>query len=179
MIIWEILNNYKEYKEIVCSTEKDWIKLLDYGFDGHSIKSEWSEVEVDIQENSAKLGDILGLGADFLVVNNRALKIILDIAKESVEVLPLKCNRMDLYIINILDVVDCLNIQKSKFKLYKACDEIQSIEEYELDKKKIGDSVLFKIDKIISGHMYATDYFKEMLEKENIQGLKFVKVWSD
>lgn len=178
MNIWRVENDYDNFKEIGFVEESDWEYFNQYEYDGHSLKSEWRLMEVEIEKSKKELGDIPGLGADYIVVNDKALKAIVDVAKNFIEILPLKCKEETYNLINILRVVDCLDLEKTKYKLFKACDEIQSIQKYSLKKEMVENEVIFKMDKYITGYIFVTDIFKKTIEENNISGLKFTKIWS-
>lgn len=52
----------------------------------------------------------------------------------------------DYTLINIINVVDCLELQKMKYRVYKGNKErIQKIENFVFKKSKVENEILFKI----------------------------------
>lgn len=158
----------------------EWDILLNIEFEGERLKDNWKPLKISWENDKNKKSDIPQLGANFLMVNNKILSCLNNIWDKDVEILPMLYEGDDEYsLVNIYRVVNCIDFELSEYKLYKACDEIQKMKKYILKPETLDEVIIFRMDKYINGNIFATDKFKEVIEKNNISGLSFCKVWSD
>lgn len=179
MKVYKVFNDNKNYKCLEAITEDEWDNLLKYEFNGYSIKDKWIPVAVGLEEDTKKdlmCSDMPNLGKGFLVANKDSLEKIQRLISSEIEVLPLASEKNEYYILNILQVIDCLDLDNSKIKKYKAVDEILEIQKYAFIESMLVGKIIFKIKGYETAEVFCTDIFKEYIEDEHITGLIFEEV---
>ena len=84
---------------------------------------------------------------------------------------------------NVLDCVNCLDEQNTKWVYGKTTHSRIRIKEYHFDASRFSESSLFKIPEKVeifttSGLKDPEDEFKGIVEAEGLQGILFEEVWS-
>lgn len=73
--------------------------------------------------------------------------------------------------------IDCIDMDKSKYKVYKGDkDRIQRFEKLYLNKEKIGENNLFRMKHLEGGFIFCSDTLKNELEKEKVRRLEFTLI---
>lgn len=75
------------------------------------------------------------------------------------------------YVINVIEVVDCLDYDRSKIKRYLSFNRVMDVIQYVFVKSKLRDKVIFKLPEFVSRKIYVTEEFKKAIE-ENDNRLK-------
>ena len=95
---------------------------------------------------------------------------------DSVEFLPAFYQHITLYALNVVEVIDCLDHQKSEFE-YFPDGGIRRIKKYQLKSDLLHNKHIFKIPERIMGTTYVSDDFKNLIEQNGLSGLIFNKIW--
>ena len=115
-----------------------------------------------------------------LVCDTEAKEVIRELLADHVEFLPLiavRFNDTAYHAINVLKILDCLDHERSEFTYFKSTGGIFSIRKFEFKPDCIGETPIFKLPILNSISTYVTDEFKQLVEDNNLTGLKFYKVW--
>lgn len=120
-----------------------------------------------------------------VVCDVKAKEIVRELIEDHVELLPLayypsfeeKAIHSNYYAINVLQILDCLDFERSEFTRFKSTGGIRSIVKYEFRANCIGGIPIFKLPILNSIRTFVTDEFKQLVEDNNLTGLKFRKVW--
>lgn len=174
MRFWEI-HTAKENPELGWE-EKEYDKLMNYSFGyGESHADKWdSTLELYVEEGSIDDSDVFRFGSAFFVINKKAKEIFDLLAKEDVEYLDLICKDGNLVIVNPITIIDCINMEKSKYKVYKGDkDLIQFFDKLYFKDGVIGDANLFIARHLENNVFICSELFKETIEKNNIRGFWF------
>jgi hypothetical protein len=145
-------------------------------FRGKRVSATWKAVPVKVDHPRRKAGAFPSLLRSLPVFTQKAWDKLGLLLSSHVEALPLKCKDGPLYAINILTEVDCMDLDRSKFKRFPSSGRIMIIDEYVFKKGKVGDAPIFKIPE--SNEPFVSDDFKSMVEKEGLEGLEFVSIAS-
>ncbi len=102
------------------------------------------------------------------------------------ELLPLP-HRGDLFhLVNVLECVNCLDEQNTKWVLGRTTNARIRVEEYRFHANRLSESTLFKVPETalgevltVSGLKDPEDEFKSVVEREGLEGINFEEVWSD
>ena len=90
-----------------------------------------------------------------------------------------KRETQQLFVLNVTEIRDCLDREKSKLKLFSNSGRIMRIEKYAFHREMLSNAFIFKIPEEVHAHPYVTDGFKNLIEQNGIKGFKFVLVWQD
>jgi hypothetical protein len=174
MAIWEITFDADTFQHLIPlkPANLEWIDL----FQGSLIGTSWINVYVVVSNlNDKQIGDFPSIGGVPPIFNDRALNILLPLIYNDIEFLPLQCDTSILHAINIIKVVDCLDYNTSKLKLFPD-GRVMRIEKYGFKKDCLKDVHLFKIPEQIKNRHYVSDEFKHMVETNHLKGMLFHQV---
>ncbi|WP_251862603.1 hypothetical protein [Clostridium sp. Marseille-Q2269] len=118
MKVWELDSDANNYDNFTLCDENDWDKLMAYGFDGKSIKDTWIPFWVEEIEPIRK-GDKPSFSGSLPVFSRKAVEVLKRYLDKNVEILPLSYDKGDYSIINVINVKDCIDIEKSEVKRFK------------------------------------------------------------
>lgn len=189
MKVYSLKADFDNYD--VCHVDYDYCaKFHSFGenellisFDGTSKKDGWWPRRM-FRENEKKLGDYISkIGSDVIIMRKKSIEM-LEPVMGNIEVLPLDCDFGDYWAINVLDVLDCIDYEKSKFKRFPQTPtnpnpRIMLFEEFAFVKEAIQGHHVFKIKDQPKSHMFVDDLFVEMVERNAISGMKFIPVWEE
>lgn len=148
-------------------------------FDGCSKKEYWKNQEVARlePEKELSLSDAPGFYPHLPVFNEKAIAILKSYLEETAEILPLQSSEDNFYAINILKVFDCINYDKSEFKLFKDGKRIMRFKKYSFFINKIEGYHIFKIKDEPLGSPFVTDDFRNTVINNELTGFIFRQVW--
>lgn len=128
-------------------------------------------------------GDVWGcwFGGEVFAVNERAQEILRPFLDQSAEELPVRMKGQKLKVVNVVEVVNCLDAKKSK----TTKDLPHDIQKYVFHRQRFTFS-LFKIPEQRLTHIFCVEglndpehEFKGSVEANGLRGLRFDKVWSE
>lgn len=142
---------------------------------------EWTEITVEPDERGLALGDFPSLYNSTPVFSEKAWKTLMPHLGDSIEALPINHpGRIRLFAINVLMVVDCLDISKSRLARNPVTGRVNRIFEYQFHGNAFADKLLFKLPETSGLEVIVSDRFKEIIETEGLTGLKFDReIFSD
>ena len=88
-----------------------------------------------------------------------------------IQALRLKNQEDIFYVINVIEVVDCLDYDRSKIKRYPSFNRVMDVIQYVFVKSKLRDKIIFKLPEFVNRKIYVTEEFKKAIE-ENDNRLK-------
>ena len=146
-------------------------------FDGRSKINDWIPRKVQKMDSNSNL--VLGdySGYLFSAMTKRAVNILLPLMKENVEVLPLKCEYGEYYLINIITVLNCIDYEHAKYKMFSDQKRIMRFETYSFFEDKINQTHIFKIIDEPVRKPFVSDTFKNAVEEAGLTGFRFELVW--
>ena len=176
MNIWQLkfdVDNYSNL-EAVPPLNADALQ----SFNGTSKLSTWTPIKVVVMEDDKSLSDAPGFIIP--VFSQRALGILLPLIENSVEVLNINFNNVvPYYAINVTSVLDVINYSESEYKTYRDGKRILAFKKYSFKiNKELTTHNIFKIIDEPTRNAFVSDKFKEAVEKNNLSGFVFKKVWS-
>lgn len=180
MNIWEMTNTSNKYFSLILKEQsKESFEFLKDKFKGESIQDEWKPLEVEIYKKSKKFSDspIFWDAIGSFILSNKAYNDLKMFLEQKTEVLPLIHPQYSYYIVNNLNVIDCLDKEKTVFTTLSN-GKIVDVENYVFRPEVLENQHIFKIKELKSTSTYVSDKFKEEVEKNNLKGFLFQKVWS-
>ncbi|MGB8454762.1 MAG: DUF1629 domain-containing protein [Anaerocolumna sp.] len=149
-------------------------------FDGRSFVKEWEPLEYTkyIDEKNLPLGDKPSAGPNFPIVSLKAVECLKEVLGENVEILPVYIDGQEFYLINKLEVLDCLDYEKSEIEYFSGEPKrIMEIVKYSFIEQKLKGKNIFRIKEQKKAGPFVTDKFKEAVEKSGLEGFEFREVW--
>ncbi|WP_251862281.1 DUF1629 domain-containing protein [Clostridium sp. Marseille-Q2269] len=155
MKVWKMNSDANKYDNFTLYNESDWDKLMSYGFDGKSIKDTWIPFSVEEIEIIRK-GDKPSFSGSLPVFSRKAVEVLKKYLDNNAEVLPLSYDKGNYFIINVINVKDCIDIEKSEVKRFKCSGEIMRFIKYAFKPEAINNEHIFKIPEL-KGHVFVWD----------------------
>ncbi len=152
---------------------KSWMKLkVHYSKDWED--PGWSTEESKIiraQREGQPRGDFVWLvGAESAAVfNDKALQVLRLLMGDSVEILPLQCEDDSVHLVNVIDMIDCLDQEKSTIKRYSN-GSIMKIIRHVFKEELLQNKHIFKLPQP-QVPIYVSDTFKKTVEEHELRGL--------
>jgi hypothetical protein len=186
MIVWEYKTDVDNYQSLCLVNEDDGWLIIDH-FKGKPFPGSWRPLPVyypgweelmagAIEEKALwtpSRGDLPRGNFPYLaavpVFSERAVNELFPLIEQSVQILPLACDEDSLYIINVIDIVDCLDKTRSKLKRFSQ-GGVMRIEHHVFREEAICDKHFFKIPEL-SVPVYVSDTFKAVVEDKGLKGL--------
>ncbi len=147
--------------------------------DGRSFVKEWEPLKYTkyIDEKNLPLGDKPSAGPNFPIVSLKAVECLKEVLGKNVEILPLYIDEQEFYLINALEVLDCLDHEESDIRYFSGTERIRGINKYVFIEQKLIGKNVFKIKEQKKVGPFVTDKFKEAVEKSGLEGFEFREVW--
>ncbi|WHY77280.1 suppressor of fused domain protein [Neobacillus sp. WH10] len=147
------------------------------GLTGTSMKNGWEPIEL-FTTAPGDVGDMLSYGGSnkYPIFTNKAVEVLNDLIRDSVELLPVHHDHYHCYIVNIINVVDCLNEANTNFNKWSV------IEKYDFLKEKVkGQHIFFPYKRKTASPSLipiVSDEFKQRVEDHGLRGFRFGEIWS-
>lgn len=107
-----------------------------------------------------------------VILQEGALRALEPLIKDSVQIIPLECEDDRLYLIHVVDVVDCLDVERSDIKRFES-GKLLRVRHYELKNLELlSGKGIFKMAGLPLA--FLTDTFKALVEEHDLKGL----VWN-
>jgi hypothetical protein len=166
--------------------EGDWI------WEAKPLAKSWKPARVAYYTNKGKCGDFISLTGPVPVFGERAWEVLRPLIGESVEALPLICDRKivaprygdikkvpagpfgPFCAIHVLKVVDCLDRKKSGISEDE--DTVYFVPKYVFRPHRWKGEAIFKLPETQGLEVLVSDEFKNVVKENNLKGLEFVKL---
>lgn len=151
---------------------------INSSFEGGSKLEGWTKIEVETLYKRV-YSDFPHYVIGQPVVSER-IKLMMEkdhILLNKVEFLPLCNEDKDIFMINVTNVLDCVDYPRSDIRRFKD-GSWMSFENLVFDKAKIPENTyIFKIKETAAVEVFITDKFKDWVEKNKLKGLDFSVVY--
>jgi len=179
MQIWKMEYDMNRYNGLTFVDERLLTEEKDI-YDGRSKINNWKEISFKKLDSSGIAGaNILYSVTKMPIADEKVLKIIQKTVKNEIEILPIKIEEKDyldkqFFIINVVNKLDCIDFDRSKYKTFTDEKRIMWFTEYIFKDEIIKNQDIF----IAEGDatlrsVYISNTLKELLEKEEIKGFIF------
>lgn len=141
-------------------------------------KDDWVTPSVRFQSNAPSLpalshqSNFPGLYA-LPAWDAKAIELLNPLVENSVEYLPLDCDEGEFWLVNVLDVADCLDSEQSEFFTLEA-DGKQGVRHYVHKPGCLEGHHIFRTPEHRYKRIFVSDEFKALVENSDLVGLKFV-----
>ncbi|MFD2330784.1 imm11 family protein [Cohnella sp. GCM10020058] len=120
--------------------------------------------------------DIIALSAGTLALSKKAIVATQDLLADKVETLPLEHDSLELFAINVINIIPALDRSRSQLTLWPD-GEIRKITQYAFSQEIIKDAAIFKLPEFITTYIFVTDVFRERVLQYNLTGFRFIELW--
>ena len=128
-----------------------------------------------MRKNRGKPVDIIGLIGLGLTFSDRAAEVLAPLIGDVIELLPLAYDGPGrFHVVNLLDIVDCLDEQRSNLARYSDGD-IMIVYKYAFKPGTTDGHHLFKCKQCMIHHLVSAE-FKALVEKTGLVGAYFTPV---
>lgn len=79
----------------------------------------------------------------------------------------------NMYLVNVINVNDCVNYDESEFVYFKSLGRIMRIDKFVFHKNKLMDIELFKIPDENKTYPFVTEGLKNIIEEIGLTGFRF------
>ena len=145
------------------------------------MKDNWVPVSLeridDKSCNDIEIGNMSEFDSGIPVFDTKSKDVLEDILKNNVEFLRAINDEKELWFINVLTVLDCIDYEKSEYKRFSSSERIMYFTKYAFEKAKIGNNKIFKLKDEPGSYPFVTEDVKKAVEDNNLKGFIFSKVW--
>lgn len=181
MNIWTVRSDVKNYASALV-VEEDDVNATSFipnwpDFEGQRQIGNWKRFKATVKQNKP-IANFTDIDPGILVCDSYALLKVRDLLKDEVEILPIEIDSLDMKILNVINVVDCLDEESSVIEYYPNSKDIRQIKQYSFNLDLLDDVLLFKIPQFSRTEVFCTDLFKELVTRNSLTGLLFEVVYS-
>lgn len=180
MKIWDLQEevNIYEHLTLVDGSIEKWNEFTDM-FRGKHLSSNWEKLKLKLIEHGEKLkkGDMPYLSPGVPVFSIKAISTLQQYLNNNAETLDIECDIGNYKIINIINVMSCLDHERSEIKYYPNSQRIMRIKKYVFNKEKVKNEHIFKIIEQPRATIFVSDEFRNKVIESGLEGFKFVEVW--
>ncbi len=150
--------------------------------DGTSRRATWrpmpvARLAVDDEGKPRAEADLPWLGGHVLVLRAHAAATLAPLLDRYGELLPLACPDADLWLFNVLTVVDALDEENSELIRFDD-GNILDVVRHEFRPDMAAGMAVFKVPQLLRGPLFVSDEFVEAVATAGLTGLEFIQLWS-
>ena len=180
MKIWSLEEdvNFYEHITLIDGSDDEWDNFSSL-FNGMPVSKGYKPLRVCVIENGGKLkrGDMPYLSPGKPVFTKKALDALKTLLSPKVEILPIFCEGQELVILNVINQLDAIDLQKSDIKFMPDGKRIMRVKKFVFRPEVVSNQHIFKIRNQLYGTVFVSDEFRNRVLESGLEGIKFVKVW--
>lgn len=173
MKVFQVHADADDYNFFELVNKSDW----DFeDFNGTSLIKSWRPFKIKrARGRKYPVGDFSSISSLHFLVNSKIKDIFESIFKDKVELLPVEYDE-PYYLMNVINMIDALDMEKSEFKRYKD-GRIMFCTKYVFKEEVIGNNIIFKIPQFPTVDVLVTEEFVKMAEDNDLKGFIFEELW--
>ena len=177
MKIWKMdfeLDRYDNFRP-----KEKWTIEEIKSFDGRGHFNSWHTIQLERlePEKGLPLSDAPGFYSHIPVFSERAVLVLKKYIDNNAEILTARYNEKNYYIINVTNVLNCINFEESEYKTFPEGNRIMVFEKYAFIKEKVIDQDLFKVREETVKRPFVSDAFRDSVINNGLTGFSFELVW--
>lgn len=186
MKVYEVRHESNKYKTLLFEEGIVEFKHPLLKFDGEPVADRWSPPGVGCHSPKKKAGDFWGIGSCCVpAVTRAAYPLVQTHAEMGGEILPLTFEGVELLILNVTEVINCLDHEKCKWHDDGVTRRLNIDAGYHFRPERFSESSLFRLPETCrSTRLYCVERsgdpeedFKAAVESANLKGLQFKLIW--
>ncbi len=119
------------------------------------------------------IGDVFSVEISSFILNEKSYKVLYPYLKNHSQIFKIKSDNKIFYVVNVIDIIDCLNYDESELKYFSSSGRVMDVEKYVFKTEKLKNATIFKLPEFPKSISYVTEEFKKAVEENNIKGFKF------
>ncbi|AJS61133.1 imm11 family protein [Paenibacillus sp. IHBB 10380] len=169
MKVYELKNNNKA---MLLAAVEDRNHPINFGFNGETKEQIWSPIEVEtLYKRTYKDFPVYRIGKP--VISAKVKRAIESFISSEVEFLPLVHKELELYMINVTNILDCVDWERTDVEWTEE-NSFAGFNKLVFDFSKIPEhTYIFKFKELATVAVYVTEEFKELIERNKFKGLDF------
>ncbi len=161
-------------------------KFADELWDGNSVSDEFRLVELERDKSKTRETEFmdcskLWIAVGIVLFNQKAKDCLEGVFGDYVEFVPAKYQDDIYYIVNVLNIIDGLNYEKSEFK--KTHDgKPYAVNKFSFKPNIVKNIPIFKVffwKNIYGSDIFVSQEVKDIVEANGLTGFSFEEVWRD
>lgn len=150
---------------------------LDIRFFGSSLLSNWNTPTIEAYYKKRKIADVSDFSSGAPLFNEKAVSMLEEFLKAKAELLPAYYEGNKYYVVNVINVIDALDYEKSEFVRFDT-GAIMYCTKYFFKSEIVENQHIFKIPLCNYIDIFVSDEFKKQVEEFKLKGFIFVEVWN-
>lgn len=188
MKVYEVSSDLNKYKSVLFEEGVDEFKHPLLKFDGESVSEAWTPPGVWCPYPKKKAGDFWGIGSTGVpAVTRAAYPHIQTHVEMAGEILPLTFEGVELLIMNVTEVINCLDHDKCRWHDDGGSRRLNIDAGYHFRPERFSESSLFRLPETCrSSRIYCVERsgdpeedFRAAVESAQLKGLKFKQIWQE
>lgn len=182
MKIYRMTNVSDDYMSIVLKEQSNEnYNYLKDKFEGKMIGEDWVILDViSFNKGKKKESDAIRFwdktGA--IVLSEKAVGCLKDMLQGVTEILPLNHPKFDLYIVNVVNVIDALDENRSEITRFPD-GNIMRVDKHSFTSKLVEEEHhIFKIPQSLKSHSFVSEKFVNTVNEFGLKGFVFKEVWN-
>ncbi|MGX7828887.1 imm11 family protein [Actinokineospora sp. 24-640] len=154
-----------------------------WSLDGTPLGATWRRLPVvrfasEGRDGGSVEADLPWLGTHVLVLRPRAVDVLGPVLVEHGELLPLACQDADLWLFNVLTVVDALDEERSDLVRFDE-GNVMEVRSCAFVADRVVGLPVFKVPQLLRWSLYFGQDFARLITRSGLTGLGLAQVWSD
>lgn len=182
--IWTVRFDVRNFSTATLIEQDEEESILDIStfcpnwpdFEGQRIGEEWKTFRAELDPEQ-QIGNFTDIDPGVLICDAFAYSKLEEAISEEIEVLPIQIDDLEMYVLNVINVIDCLDKSESVIE-YFSDGGVAGIKQYAFDMGSLADVKLFKIPQFSRTEIYATDAFRNLVLNASLTGLTFKRIFS-
>lgn len=176
MLIWE-MGVRKGAAQVGPSNVADY--RIDQELDGTPHIDSWHQLSCTRPKGfrSKKLTDVVQFAPGIhYALSKRGVEALYDLIKDDAELLPIKVDDRDYWLMHVTTILDCVDYERSEFQLFPD-GRIASFDAVSFKPRQIAGHNVFKTSDSPLDFLYTSNVFKERVESIDKIGPYFMLAW--
>ena len=175
MRIWSLMYNANNYENLERVGEFS-LELLQ-SFDGRSKVEDWTPLAFKAMYGNRPWGDASSYHTHMPIVTRRVIEATRDLLGNNVEILPVLCEKQELFLLNVTQVLDCIDYTRAIYKRFPSSGRIMRFKKFSFIKDKVIGMHVFKIKEQPLYGVFVSDEFRQRILDNGLEGFAFELVW--
>jgi hypothetical protein len=141
---------------------------------GQRVGPGWTAPALRTMGRGEPFSDFPHLWPTLPVFSERALTILSPLLADQIEPLSFDVQKKRFYLINVLDVIDCLDVDQSILSRNFVTGHISSILRYAFFPERVADHHMFKIPQTSDLEILVSSAFRETVQSNGLTSLDFI-----
>ena len=108
------------------------------------------------------IGDVFSVEISSFILNEKSYKILCPYLENHSQIFKIRSDNEILYVVNVTNIIDCLDYDKSEIKRFTSSGRVMRIIKYVFKTEKLKNATIFKLPENPKAISYVTEDFKKL-----------------